>query len=154
MALLALHHGMRADERKPVEVLLDRLHGNLPAENRVALRAVRAELRAVNVSMAIGAVFSDVGENRLGVASRAGHFFVHTAKRVARGVVVEFRDGANGGPARVRMAILARNVEGTVRTSARLPLGIRRATKCKCAKKEHEPTNDFGDAGNDCPPRL
>jgi hypothetical protein len=145
---------MRADERKPVEVLLNRLHGNLPAENRVALRTVSAELRAVNVSMAICAVFSNVGENWLGVASRTGHFFVHAAKGVARGVVVEFGDGADGGPARIRVAILAGNVEGAVRTSARLPLGIRRATKCNCAKKEHEPTTDFGDAGNDCPPRL
>ena len=93
----------------------------------MALGAVRAELSAVNVGVTIGAVLANVGENRLGVASRAGYFFVHAAKRVARGVVVEFGNGANGGPAGVRVAIFAGNVEGTVRTSARLPLGGCRA---------------------------
>ena len=127
MALLAFHDGVRAEQRKPVEVLLNRLDRHLPAENRVALRAVRAELSAVNVGVAIGAVLANIGENRLGVASRAGYFFVHAAKRVPRGVVVEFGNGANGGPAGVRVAIFAGNVEGTVRTPARLPLGGCRA---------------------------
>lgn len=31
MALLAFHDGVRAEQRKPVEVLLNRLGGNLPA---------------------------------------------------------------------------------------------------------------------------
>lgn len=93
----------------------------------MALGAICAELGAVNVGVAIGAVLSNVGENRLGVASRAGHFFMHAAQRVARGVVVEFGNGPNGGPACVRVAIFAGNVEGAVRTSAGLPLSIRRA---------------------------
>lgn len=131
MALLALHDGVRAEQRKPVEVLLDRLDRDLPSENGVALSAVGAELRAVYVGMAIGAVLSNVGKNRLGVASRAGYFFVPAAKRVARGVVVEFRNGADGSPACVRVAIFAGNVQGTVRTPARFPLGLRRATERK-----------------------
>jgi hypothetical protein len=72
--------------------------------------------------VAIGAVFTNICENRLGVASRAGNLFMHAAKRVPRGVVVEFWYGADGGPAGVRVAILAGNCEGTVRTSAGLPL--------------------------------
>jgi hypothetical protein len=140
MALLAFHHGVRAEQRKPVEVLLNRLDGNLPAENRVALRAVRAELGAVNVSVTIGALFSNVGENRFGVASGAGNFFVHAAKRVSRGIVIEFSNRPNGGPTRVGVAILAGNVQGTVRTSTRLPLGVRRATEAEDKKQEHEPT--------------
>lgn len=123
MALLAFHYSVRAEQRKSVEVLLIRLDGHPPAENRVALGAVGAELAAVNVSVTIGASLSNVGENRLGVASRAWYFFVHAAKRVPRGVVVEFRNSANGDPACVRVAIFAGNCEGTVRTSARLPLG-------------------------------
>jgi len=122
MTLLTLHYGVRSQQRKSVEMLLNRLDRHLPAENRVALRAVGAELSAVNVSVAIGAVLANVGKNRLGVASRAGYFFVHAAKRVPRGVVVEFGNGADGGPACVRVTIFAGNGHGTVRTPTRLPL--------------------------------
>ena len=97
----------------------------------MALRAVRSELGAMNVGVTIGAILANVGEHRLGVASGAGHFFVHAAKRVPRGVVIEFGDGANGSPAGVGVAIFAGNVQGTVRTSARLPLGGRRAAAPK-----------------------
>jgi len=33
MAFLAFHNSVRAEEWKPVEVLLNGLHGNLPAEH-------------------------------------------------------------------------------------------------------------------------
>jgi hypothetical protein len=123
MTFLALDYRVRAEQRKPVEVLLDRLHRHLPSENRVALRAIRAELGAVNIGVTIGAILANVGENRLGMATCARYFFVHAAKRVPRGVVIEFGNGANGSPACVGMAIFAGNVEWTVRTPARLSLG-------------------------------
>jgi hypothetical protein len=104
--------------------------------------------------MAIGALFSHVGENRLGVASGAGNLFVHAAQGIARRVMAEFGDGANGSPAGVCVAIFAGNVEGTVRTSVRLPLGLRRATRKEDAKREYQPTAGFDHARNDCPPRL
>jgi hypothetical protein len=110
MAFLALHYGVRAEQRESVEVLLNRLDRRPPSENRVALSAVRAKLSAVDVGVTIGAIFANVRENRLGVASRAGHFFVHAAKRVPRGVVIEFGNGANGSPASVGVAILAGNI--------------------------------------------
>ena len=94
----------------------------------MALGAVRAELCAVNVRVAIRAILAHVGEHWLGMASGAGYFFVHAAQRVARAVMIEFRNGANGDPAGVGVAIFAGNVEGTVRTSPWLPLGLRRAT--------------------------
>ena len=89
----------------------------------MALGAVLAELGAVNVGVTIGAVLANVGENRFCVTSRAGYFFVHASKRVARGVVVEFGNGANGSPARIRVTIFTRNSEWTVRTPAGLSLG-------------------------------
>ena len=110
MAFLALDYRVRAKQRKSVEVLLHRLDRRPPSENRVALRAVRAELRAVYVGVTIGAILADVREHRPGVASRAGYFFVHAAKRVPRGVVIEFGNGANGSPARVGVAIFAGNI--------------------------------------------
>ena len=123
MALIALQNGMCAEQRKSVEMLLNRLDRDLPSEDGMALGAILAELSAMNVGVTIGAVLADVGKNRSCVASRAGNFFVHAAKRVTRGVVVEFGNGANGGPAGVRVAIFAGNVERAVRTSARLSLG-------------------------------
>jgi hypothetical protein len=122
MAFLAFHNSVRAEEWKPVEVLLNGLHGNLPAEDRVALRAVGAELGAMNVSVAFRAVLSNIGKDGLDVATRTGHFFVHAAERIPRRVMIEFRDGADRGPAGIRVAIFAGSVERAVRTSAGLPL--------------------------------
>jgi hypothetical protein len=102
----------------------------------------------------ISALLSNLGENRPGVASRAGHFFVHAAKRILSGVMIKFGNSANGGPADARMAIFAGNIERTVRTSARLPLGIRRAAEREGKDQEHEPTTDLGNARNGCLPVL
>lgn len=135
-------------------MLLNRLHRNLPSEDRVALRTVRAELSAVYVGVTIGAIFSNVRENRLGMASRAGHLFVHTAKRIPRGVVIEFGNGANGSPARVGVAIFAGNVQRTVRAAAWLPLCIHRATETKYKGQENEQNTELSDARNDCPLTL
>jgi len=55
------------------------------------------------------------------------------------GVVAEFRDGANRGPARIRVAILAGYVQGAMRTTSSLPLGVRRAGKIKDQNQEREP---------------
>ena len=138
MALLALDDGVGAEQREPVEVLLYRLNRYLPSEYRVALGAVRAELSAMDVRVAIGAVLAHVGENRLGVASGAGHFFVHAAKRVARAVMVEFRNSANGSPGGIGVAIVAGNIERAVRTTPGLPLSLRRAAECERQNYEHE----------------
>jgi len=120
----------------------------------MALRAIGAELSAVNIGVTVGTVFSDVGEHRLGVASCAGYFFVHAAKRVPRGVMVEFGNRADGSPACVGVAIFAGNVEGTVRTPPRLPLGIHRAAERERENKQYEPTTDLDDARNNCPLTL
>lgn len=154
MTFLALDYRVRAKQRKSIEMLLNRLDRHAPSENRVALRTVRAELSAVYVGVTICAILANVRENWLGVASGAGYFFVHAAKRVPRGVVIEFGNGANGSPACVRMAIFAWNGKGTVRTPARLPLGIHLPGARKRKNKKHEPTADLGDARNDCPLTL
>lgn len=104
-------------------MLLNRLHGNLPAEHRVALFAVRAKLAAVNIRMAIRAIFGYIGKHGFCVAPGARSFFVHAAQRILRRIVIEFGNRADGRPTRVRMAIFAGDCEWSVRTSARLPLG-------------------------------
>jgi hypothetical protein len=120
----------------------------------MALLAVGSELSAMNVGMTIGALLSNISEYRLGVASRAGYFFVHPTERVPRAVVIKFGYCANGGPAGVRMAIFAGNVQGTVRTSARLPLGVCRAAEREGKNQKREPNTDLGSARNGYLPML
>lgn len=71
MALIALHHRVRAEQRKAVEVVLNRLIGYLPPKRCVALSAIGSHLPVVNIRMAIGAIFPYVREYRLRVAARA-----------------------------------------------------------------------------------
>ena len=79
VTLFTRHSGMSAEQRKPVLMVLDLLHGNLPAQYGVALRAVGTEFAPMNVRVAVRAILSHVGENRLGMALRTFHFFVHAA---------------------------------------------------------------------------
>jgi hypothetical protein len=99
VASIALHHGVCAQKRESIKVLLNRLIRNLPSENRMALRAIGSHLRAMNVRVAIRAIFSNLSEYWFCVAARAGNFCVHSAKRISRGVVIKFGDCANRGPA-------------------------------------------------------
>src|SRR5260370_18565968 len=62
MALIAFHGSMRAEQRKSVEVLLNRLDRHLPAENCVALGAVGSELTAVKVRVTVGAALPHISE--------------------------------------------------------------------------------------------
>lgn len=129
VAHVAFHHGVRSQQRKSIEVVLDRLHRYIPAGGSMAPGAVGAHLTAVNIRVAIRAILAHVGENGFRVAFRAANFFVHSAKRVARGVVIEFGNSTNRGPACARMAVFARNSQGAMRTPTRLLLGVCGANK-------------------------
>lgn len=117
----------------------------------MALRTVGAELPAVNVGVAIRAILAYVGEYRLGVASGAGHFFMHPAQRIPRGVVIELGDGPDGSPTGVGVAVFAGDIESSVRTPAGLPLGISPLAAERGKNQEHEVTTDLGYARNSCP---
>jgi hypothetical protein len=122
MALVALHGGVSAKQRKAILVVFDLLDGDVPALHGVALRAVRTHLAAVNVCVTIGTIFADVGENRLDVALNALHFFVHAAERIASFAVIEFRRGFDGPPSSSGVAVFARNGKWAVRIAGSLPL--------------------------------
>ena len=122
VAVLALHRGVRAEQRKTILVILYPLNGNIPAPHGVALRAIRPHLPLVNVRVALFTILAHIGEHRLEVAPRALNFLVHIAQRIAGFVVIEFRNRTNGAPARSGMAILARNGERSVRTTSAHPL--------------------------------
>jgi hypothetical protein len=137
VTFVALHHSVRAKQRESVEVLLDRLIRDIPTRDGVALGAIGPHLTAMNVGVAVRAIFPDIREDRLDVALRAGNFFVHAAKGISRGVVVEFRNSANRNPACICVAVLARNGKRAVRAPRGLLLRIRRADEGKCKNKEH-----------------
>lgn len=109
VAGLARHRGVRAEQREAVLVIFHALRGDIPALHGVALVAIGAHLTAVNVRVTIGAIFPHVGKNRLGVALRAWHLFVHAAKPVIGLVVIEFGNRADGAPAAGGVAVFAGN---------------------------------------------
>lgn len=102
-------------------MLLDLLHGDLPASNGVALFAIGPELAPVNIGVAILTALPNVCEQGLHVALNASHRLVHAAQRISRLIVIEFRNRTDRFPSARRMAILARNIEASVRTMR--PLG-------------------------------
>jgi len=73
---------VRAKQREPVEVFAGFADLSLEAPDRVALRAIRAELPAVDVGMAGRAFVTDVAEDRIEVARGAGHPCVASTERV------------------------------------------------------------------------
>ena len=139
VALLAGHSRVHSEKRKAVLVILDLLRGNLPPEHGVALRAVRAHLPPVNVVVAVLAILAGVGKDRLGVALKARHFFVHAAKRILGVVVIELRHGLDGTPTRREVTILARNGKWPVRTTGCLPLRGKRSA-CGRPRQKRQPT--------------
>ena len=143
VAVLALHRGVSAEKREAILVIFNLLNGIIPAENRVALRAVRAHFPLVNVGVAILTIFAYVREYRFYVALRALNFLMHAAQRISCFIVIKFRDGADGAPARGGVAVLAGNGERSVRTARGLPLrcGHGRA-RCR-ARKEQQATQDL-----------
>jgi len=115
MALIALHQGMRSDQRKAVLVVFDCVQRDVPSFYRVAVFAACAELAAMNIRMAIGALFADVPEDQTGVAGRAGDILMHSTEWVARTVMAELGKGADGIPTGGGMTVLAGDCQSTVR---------------------------------------
>ena len=79
VAQLAFHNSVGSQQGKPVEMIYDRLRGDIPSQWSVACGAIRAHLSAVNVRVAIRAILANICEDRFGVAFGAAHFFMHSA---------------------------------------------------------------------------
>jgi len=79
MARVAFQCRVPPQQRKPVHVIFDLRDLYVPSLDAMALFTLGAELAFMDVSMAIGAAGSGIGEHRLGVAFIAGHRFVHSA---------------------------------------------------------------------------
>ena len=117
VAIVALHRGVRTEQRKTVLVLLDLVDRNLPPENRVALRAIGAEFPQVNIRVAVCAIFPDVGEDRLRVAFQTSNLLVLATERISGFVVIEFQHRAYRTPGRRGVTVFARNRQRSVRTT-------------------------------------
>ena len=123
MASLALHHGVRAGERKPVLVILNVSVGDLPAFRGMATFAIPPELAAMDIGVAIGTMSTYILEDQRRVALGAAYVLVHSPQRIAGTVVIELGDGAGRLPARVRVTVLTRNGEGAMGTGYFGPRG-------------------------------
>ena len=53
---------MRTKQRKTILVILHLLRRDIPAPDRMALRAIRTHLAAMNIRVAVSAVLAGVGE--------------------------------------------------------------------------------------------
>lgn len=131
---------MRSNEWEAVLVVADRRHGNLPAFDRVTRFAVCTELAAVNVRMTVRAFLSYIRKNQLHVALGALNFLVHAAERVARLVMVKLRNTADGLPTQRGVAVLAGNIESTMRIA--WTWFLRRALRplCICLERNEKDT--------------
>ena len=120
VALLAGHRRVRAKQREAVLVILHLLHRNIPTFHRVTLLAIRTHLPAVNIRVAVRAIFPHIGKNRLHVARHTRHLFMHAAQRIVCLVVIKLRHRADRTPPRRRVTVLARNRKRSVRAPRRL----------------------------------
>lgn len=134
----AIHRGVGSQKRKPVLMLLDCPDGDVPSLHGMAVFTTRPKLATVQVGMAIGALCAHVLEDQFHVTRAAGHFLVHSAKRVTRLVVVELGETANRFPTRARVAALAGNFEGTVRIVCRTTLVRLRQTEAHSSDTEQK----------------
>jgi hypothetical protein len=118
-----------AKKRESIVVLLDLLDLHIPAPHVVALVAAGSELSLVNIGVTVGALPSDIREDRLGVALGARYALVQSTQGEARGLVVELRNRPNGLPSFKRVAVLAGNTQWPMR-AASCRLGLRLSIRC------------------------
>ena len=104
---VAIHGGVRTDQREPHGVPFDLLDRYSPAANCVTGFAVGSQLAFVDVSMAGGAFRSYIGKYRLGMAEGAVNIHVHSAQRKLGLIMIKFRNGADRLPSNGGMAVLA-----------------------------------------------
>ena len=131
---------MSTGEREPVHVHVDLRSRDFPAADRVTAFASARHLAAVNVSMAVGALIADVGEDHLGMVVYAVDALVQAAQRKLRLVVVELRHRADRLPSVHGMAVLTSDIQVAV-GAARLLCRLRRASASN-GRRQQQPQND------------
>ncbi len=139
---VAVDGSMRSGEREPIIVLLNVFVRDLPSAHSVALFAIRTQLAAMNIGVAILAALPDVRKNHLHVALRAGDRSVHATKRIFGLIVIELGYGANGFPGARGVAVLTRHGQTSVRTM-RPARGLRYGTVHVNEQRQNEQQHEF-----------
>ncbi len=116
VAGIAIDGRVGSGQREAVIVLLHLLDGNLPSADGVALLAIGSKLTSMDVGVAVLATLADAGEHWLYMALNAGDGGVHAAQGILRLIVIELRNSADRLPCACGMAVLAGNVQISVRT--------------------------------------
>ncbi len=117
VAIVTDQRRVRADQGEAVFVTADALQSDLPATDRMASRAVPAELPLVNIRVAVRAFRAHVGEYQTYVTLRAGNARVQAPQGKACLAVIEFDHIAKGLPGCKCMTVLAGHFQVAVRTS-------------------------------------
>jgi len=112
---ITIHCRVRPDEGKAVLMLIDGVDGNLPPRIPMTEFALRAVLAAVNVSVAVLTLLSDIGKDEVGVAILAWDFGMQAPQRKTCLTMFKFRHSPNGGPTLGRVAVLTPDVQAAVR---------------------------------------
>jgi len=99
---------------------MDGLHRKFSPLTVWPLGTIDRRTTAMNIRRGRQRSFADIGEAGPEVALRAVNFFGHSAKRLSRGVVIEFWDRAIG-PSCARVTGFA-GMQGVMRTPAGLLL--------------------------------
>jgi len=79
VAGIAIDHGMGANQREAILVLIDVVNGDLPAIRVVAEFAFRAVLAAMKIRVTVLTLIRGIAELQVGVAVDAVHFHVAAA---------------------------------------------------------------------------
>jgi hypothetical protein len=135
---------VRANQGETVQVVTYRIDIHLPAINRVAILACRSKLAAMDVSMAISALLTDVSENFLHMARITCDILVETAQRILGfTVVIELDHLPKRGPARRRVAVFAGD--------GKRPVGIARLRRLGRLRSDLAPDYQAQGGKNDRP---
>ena len=114
VARIAIHHGVRPDQREAILMLIDVVDGDLPPGVAVARVTLRGIPTPVNIGVAVLALVVRLGENQVGMTIRAADFRVQSAQRKACLAVIKLGNRSNRRPPLRRVAILARDVQLSV----------------------------------------
>lgn len=114
VAIGTFQHGVGAQEREAVLMLLELLRVDFPALLGVTLLAPGPELAPVDVRVTFRAASTGILEFQAGMALRAADFLVHSAQGIACSVVVKFGDAADWLPTRICVAVFARDGDRAV----------------------------------------
>lgn len=136
VARVAIHHGVRPDQREAVLVLINVVDGDLPTRVAVARITLRGVPAAMDIGVAVLALVMRLGEDQIGMAFRAADFGVQTTQREARFSMIELRDCADRLPSDCRVAVLAGDIQFSVRTMGLFLRGGLPAIDRECAQMQ------------------